>query len=344
VIIKVGSQRLKFPDDMPENEMEAAIQALPPEPAESPTIRGRLKAKKALEGLPPLVVDEVRKGALERQHGYIAREPFSARAMVENVPRNVEEIVTSIGSLVAGSAIFAYRFGKNFIADVNEFASQPKATDYSNLFPRVGEQIKPATDLGKAIYTDWQAIQAGRVPTETAKTPLAKGTKQYKDYLWEKVERQGLGDTLKYFIQDNPVDAMLIGNALYRASATGTRLTAEGIRKVVPKGHGIAKAMDKVLSTKRTPLVYDIGKRVTPIEFGVKPKVVTFPRAYSKDPLTKYLFQESFDAVLDKYPGMAKSMAEHKAKGFINTLRNAYEDANFEERTSHRALCQIQGI
>ena len=328
MIVKVGSQRLKFPDNMSDSEMEAAIKALPPEPHEIPTIRGRLKAKKALEGLPPLVIDEVRKGAIERQYGYIANEPFSVRTMIGNVPRNVEEIVTSIGSLVAGSAIFAYRFGKNFIADVNEFASKPKSTDYSNIFPRVGEQIRPATDLGKAIYTDWQAIQAGRVPTETPKTPLAKGTKAYKDYLWEKVERQGLGNTIKYFIQDNPVDAMLIGNALYRATAAGTRLTAKGIRKVVPEGHGIAKAMDKVLSTKRTPLVYDIGAT----QEGV-PKVVAFPRAYSKDPLTKYLFQESFDAVLDKYPGMAKSVAEHKAKRFISTLRNAYEDANFEERS-----------
>ncbi|OPX33349.1 MAG: hypothetical protein B1H40_00035 [Candidatus Latescibacteria bacterium 4484_181] len=325
MIVKVGNQRLKFPDDMSENEMEAAIQALPPE---TPTIRGRLKARKAVEALPPLIVDEVRKEALERQYGYIANEPFSVRTMIGNIPRNTEEIVTSIGSLLAGSAIFACRFGKNFIDDVNEFASQPESTDYSNIFPRTREQIKPATDLGKAIYTDWQALLAGRLPTETAKTPLVKGTQEYMDYLWEKVERQGLGDTIKFFIQDNPIDAMLIGNAMYRATAAGTRLTAEGIRKVVPKGHKVAKAMDQVLSTKRTPLVYEVGMT----QEGT-PKVVTFPRAYSKDPLTKCLFQESFDSVLDKYPGISKALTEHKAKKLINTLRNAYEDANFEERS-----------
>lgn len=330
-IVKYGNRRLRFPEDMTDQEMETAILTLPKEERASPTL-DRLKAKKVLEGKPPLIVDEVRREALERQYGYIATDPFSVRTMVGNIPQNIEEIVASIGSLIAGSAIFAYKFGKNFHDDVNEFASEPKSTDYSNVLPRVKEQLEPMTDLGRAIYYDWKAMFAGEVSDEIGKLPAG----QVRDAIWDKVERQGLGTTLKYFIQDHPVDASLFANVFYGAVAGGSRLTVKGVSRIVPTGHRIATTTEKILSTKRTPIVYNVGK--TP---KGEPLVVTFERAYSKDPLTKYLFQESFDAVLDKFPKMGAGLAEHKAKKLINNLRNAYEDATFEERSMmHKEIFQ----
>ena len=333
-IVKYENRSLRFPEGMTDQEMETAILALPKEERASPTL-DRLKAKKALEGKPPLIVDEVRREALERQYGYIATDPFSVRTMVGNIPQNIEEIVASIGSLIAGSAIFAYKFGKNFHDDVNEFASEPKSTDYSNVLPRVKEQLEPMTDLGRAIYYDWKAMFAGEVSDEIGKLPAG----QVRDAIWDKVERQGLGTTLKYFIQDHPVDASLLANVFYRAIAAGTRVTAKTaarVDKIISKDLPIAGVMEKILSTKRTPIVYNVGK--TP---KGEPLVVTFERAYSKDPLTKYLFQESFDAVLDKFPKMGAGLAEHKAKKLINNLRNAYEDATFEERSlMHKEIFQ----
>ena len=66
-------------------------------------------------------------------------------------------------------------------------------------------------------------------------------------------------------------------------------------------------------------------------------KTLEFPREYSKDPLTKYIYQKSFDAILDIFPGLKAKLGELKAKKLLNSLRNLYEDATFKERTAIQA-------
>ena len=331
-----------FEDNTSEEEMKWVLDNTPifqEKAPESPTLE-RLKMRKATEGMNPLIKDKVSQMVLEKRYGYIAEDPFDPLTALSNVPHNVEEIVNDIGSLIAGTALFAGRFGKNLIQDINEFAAghprwynlEPQSLSPPRILPRVRGQFEPATDLGRAIYYDFKAVLAGEVPTEVAGTPLVEGTQAYIDYLKEKIERQGLGKTLAYFIQDNPVDAMLLVTAIYDAAAIGTRLTAEAASKMAVKGSRIAIVADEILSTKRTPLVYDVSQ--TKAE---EPKVITYSREYSKDPLTKYLFQESFDAVLEKYPKMADWLAKRKTKKLLWNLRVAYEDANFQERARMHA-------
>jgi hypothetical protein len=62
-------------------------------------------------------------------------------------------------------------------------------------------------------------------------------------------------------------------------------------------------------------------------------KVVEFERKYSDDILTKYIFEKTFDAALEKFPALKESFATHKAKKLINTMRNLSDEANFHERS-----------
>ena len=331
--VKYGDRILKFPDGMSEVDMESAILELDAEPAEPTTgsrgtVRSRLEATRTLQGKPVLITDEVRREALERKYGYIAEDGFSPRTMIENVPRNIEDIVSSIGSMMAGTAIFAYKFGRNLIKDWNDFASEPSSTEYGHTFLRVRDQFSPITDLGKAVYYDWKAMFAGEVSDEIGKLPVGR----VRDAIWEKVERQGLSKTVRNFIQDCPVDSMLLGTSVYRLLAAGSRTSlelAKDVDKVVNKAPGVVGKIDSILSTRRSPIVYDLGEIS-----DLPPRHITFPREYSKDPLTKYIFQKSFDAALEKFPKMGESLARHKAKKLLNTLRNTYEDLTFEERTA----------
>ena len=42
----------------------------------------------------------------------------------------------------------------------------------------------------------------------------------------------------------------------------------------------------------------------------VPAKILEFPREYSKDPLTKYIYQKSFDAILEAFPGVNVSLVK----------------------------------
>jgi hypothetical protein len=67
---------------------------------------------------------------------------------------------------------------------------------------------------------------------------------------------------------------------------------------------------------------------------GPGEKIVSFERKYSEDLLTKYIFEKTFDAALEKFPTMKAALAEHKAKHLVNTMRNLSDEANFNERAS----------
>jgi hypothetical protein len=139
--------------------------------------------------------------------------------------------------------------------DGNEAMIQKGHPILPGMGPRVQEQVKPVSDLVRAVYYDWKAMFAGEVSDEISKLPLG----EYRDAIFEKVDRQGLGDTLKYFVQDNPLDALLIGYIVKNIATTGTRLSLKQAQKIIPKSTKVARALDNVLSTKRTPIIYNLG-------------------------------------------------------------------------------------
>lgn len=296
-------------------------------PTEKPPIREQIKVERAIKGLPPLISEEVRKRALELQrerlYGTISEAPFSVTTMISNVPKNIKEITTAFSSLIMGTGMFAYNFGKNIIKDADTYLLTGK-TEFSEL----KTQFKPATDLTKAIMYDWKSIFAGETPTEIGKLPVG----QALNVLYEDIERQGLPKTMKYFIRDHPVDALLLGYSLHRMVGTGARLSIKATNAVIPKAVGISNKLDEILSTYRTPIVYNIQAETGGIASTIK--TLEFPRKYAKDPLTKYIFEKSFDSMLETFPKLQSAVAEHKAKKLLNSMRNLYEDANFTERAA----------
>ena len=258
--VEYGDRLLEFPDSMTQEEMGQAIRELPEEKKLAPRRDAlppaeRYKTGIVLNKINPTIAKEVRRIALERQYGYIAKDPFSVRTMIGNIPENVEEIVSCFSSIIAQTGLFTYRFGRNVMQDGNESMRENHHPILPGMGPRVQEQFRPAGNLLKAIYADWQAMFAGEVSDEIGKLPVG----QARDAIWEKIERQGLGDSIKYFIQDNPVDALLIGSVMKTAAAKGSRLSLTGLQRAVPKGSKMAKALDSALSTKRTPIIYSLG-------------------------------------------------------------------------------------
>jgi len=291
-------------------------------------IREQLKVEKAIGGLPSSIGEEVRKRAIELQRekefGTISEKPFSVGEMIGNIPRNTSEIVNSVSSLIANTGIFTYRFGKNLIKDANTVLSGRLRTE--EVEGEVQKQFKPTTDLVKAVITDWGLLLSGETPREIGKLPAGKAA----DMVFEILERQGALTTLKNFVQENPIDALFVGTALYQAVGRGAALTIEGVNKFIPKGTKVSQTIDEILSTKRTPIVYEMPVIEDDIMRVGKP--VEFAREYSDNPLTKYIFQHSFDSVLEEYPGMAQMFGAHKSKRLLNGMRNMYEEATFEER------------
>jgi hypothetical protein len=175
--------------------------------------------------------------------------------MIGNIPENVEEIVSCFSAIIAQTGLFTYRFGRNVMQDGNESMKENHHPILPGMGPRVQEQFRPAGNLLKAIYADWQAMFAGEVSDEIGKLPVG----QIRDAIWKKIERQGLGDSIKYFIQDNPVDALLIGSVLKTAAARGSHVSLTGLQRAVPKASRMGKALDSALSTRRTPIIYSLG-------------------------------------------------------------------------------------
>ena len=310
----------------PETEVPKAEESIF-EP-EKLSIREQLKVEKAVGSLPSPIGEEVRKRAIELQRekefGTISETPFSVGLMISYIPKNTSEIVNSVSSLIASTGIFTYRFGKNLIADANTVISGKLRAGEAE--GEVEKQFKPATDFVGATITDMTLLLSGEDPKELAKLPAGKAYQMCKEVL----ERQGLFTTLKNFVQYHPVDAFFVGTALYQAVGRGAALSIEGVNTFIPKGTKVSEALDTVLSTKRSPILYEMPVIKDDVE--VVAKSVEFARDYSKNPLTKYIFQKSFDAVLEEYPGMSQMFGTHKAKKLLNGLRNVYEDATFEER------------
>ncbi len=334
----IPQERNIFSDLMP--KFSAGFLGLPSMPEKAPTIVPKpleqVKVYGMLDSMPTPMSEEVKKKAIEEQrvkeYGGIKGTPdFSFGEMVSNIPKNFEDIVVGTGSLLMNIG----RFAKNVAYSMG-------GIDHEGL----NKQLQPAVNMVDAIKKDWQSMFRGETPKAISQLPIGAEL----DKTFEKIERQGLARTTLKFIEERPVDALLIGQAVKSAVGQGIRVTATTAQKVIPKGTKIGDALDSFVSTERTPVVFELPseKKITPsgeIPLAIAPtqtetvidKSISFPREYSKDPLTKYIFQKSFDKALDIFPKAKEALASHKAEGLINKLRNTYEKANFQERVAINA-------
>lgn len=364
-----------FTLDMPKNMAGVSgLHSMPEKaPAITPVPLEQMKIHSMLDSMPSPLSTEIKKQAIDRQrardYGTIRSAPaFSVGETIRNVPGNVESIVKDTGSLLMNVG----RLAKNAVVDHDEF----------------NKQVRPAVELIDAVKKDWGSMFRGETPSAIGKLPIGYAL----DQTFEKVGRMGLFKAGLKFIEEKPVDALLITQAAKSAAGAGTRVTAETVLKAAPKGSRIANGVEKFLSRERSPIVFELPaeKQVTrelkpgevvpekgtpaidrlksekgEVAIPLKPpeppegftlvegagktpkppttitetvtepvKTIEFPREYSKDPLSKYIYQKSFDKVLDIFPKAKEALAKHKAEGLINQLRNRYDTANFQERVN----------
>lgn len=293
----------------------AGVRILPSMPEKRPAVipkpKEQMKVHSMVDSLPKELSVEVKKEAIqkqrEKQYGVIKSAPaFTLANAIENIPQNMEDIVAETGSLIMNIG----RLAKNALVDHDE----------------LNKQLEPAVKLTGAVIKDWQSMFKGATPKEIEKLPIGQALNQQ----FEKIERQGIWTTLGQFAEKRPIDAILIGQAAKTAVSGGVRVTAKGFSKVVPKGTAIGDKIDNFLSTERTPVVFEMPVEV---DGATTPaKTIEFPREYSTDPLTKYIYEKSFDKVLETFPKAKTALADHKANQLIDKIRRTYEQGNFIER------------
>lgn len=299
-------------------------------PEEVPEPKSQAKIYKMLETMPAQLATEIKQGAIEKQRekkfGTISAEPPNLfRSLVKgakNIPENIKDIVTETGSLIMNIGRFGYNFKKNYIEDLNSMFVRKKG----GFFEDTRKQFEPTTDLIMATKDDWESIIKGEEPTELTKRPSGKAIQQ----VYSDIEAQGLRRFTYNMIEDRPVDMLLIANAFRAVAGQGVRLSAQGTRKVIKNGTKFADKLDDFVSTERKPIVHKL-----PVETDgtvSTAKTVEFPRSFSEDPLTKYVFQGGFDALMDKFPKFQEAVATAKANKTINNMRNAYQEKGFRER------------
>lgn len=307
----VKSSMIPFPS-MPKDSP-----AVVPKPLEQTKIYGML------ESMPSPMKIEIEKSAIqmqrEKKFGVIKKAPsFQLSEMIKNIPDNIEDIVKDTGSLLMNIGRFSGKATAAFFGDFFDPMSGGQ---------RMQEFTKPARQTIETIK-EQGIIETG---------------KQIIKPIKEEIQTKGFWNSIEQFIEKRPVDTFLIGQALKSAVGSGIRLTAQSVRSTIPKGVKIGDTLDSFLSTDRAPVIFKMPVEIKPKPQGVVApeseiihktvKVIEFPKEYSKDPFTKYLFQKSFDKVLDAFPSAKQALENHKANKLIDGLRNFYENSNFTERT-----------
>ena len=294
------------------------------------------KIYKKLNSLPSQVSTAVKQKAIDEQRakkfGTISMpEPNLFESMVKgakNIPENIKDIIVEAGSLIMNIGRFGFNFSKNFPEDLNDMFAKKEFYDpeKKTWFPRTAKQFEPTTDLASAVVLDWKEIFSGKTPTEVEKTPIGQALQGE----FKRVEDLGVKRYIYKFIEERPVDALILGRAAQSAIGQGVRLTATTAGKLAKKGSKFADMMDEFVSTKRSPLVYELPSEVK----GVRKveKSIEFPMEYSKDPLVKYTYDKSFDTLLDTFPKLKDALITNKANKLLNNMRKVYEEGNFKER------------
>ena len=291
-------------------------------PAVTPVPKEQTKVYGMLEGMPSPMRTEIEKSAIQRQRekefGVIKKAPsFQLSEAISNIPENISDIIKETGSLLMNIGRLSGKATGAYFGDVFDPMSDGK---------RMREFTKPARE---AIDT---------IKEEGIGSVAKKAIKPIK----EDIKTKGFWNSVGQFVEERPVDTLLIGQALKTAVGSGVRLTAQTTRKAIPEGVKVGDKLDVFLSTERTPVVFEMPVEILPkSKGGVAPKsettfkvakAIEFPREYSKDPFTKYIFQKSFDSILNKFPKAKQALAEHKSNKLIDGLRTTYDNANFTER------------
>jgi hypothetical protein len=318
---------------------------LPTMPSERPDEIVSPKTQMSIYGLTGAIQGPIRQELQERgieaqrakRYGTISELPFSpidfGVGFIKNIPSNIENIVKETGSLLLNLGLMA----KNAVLDHNA----------------LNEQLKPATELVGAIKKDWSLMLSGKTPEALEQTGLGKFVGQEI----QEAQRMGFKGYAKHmagWIEEHPVDSLLLGQVVKAAAGAGVRGAAQTATRIAPKGSEIANKLDSFLSTERTPIVFELpseklAKGVAPetttqrmvldVEGKAPPSVtkeidkkIEFERKYSGNPFDKYVFQKSFDGILNKFPKLQDALATGKANKLLDKMRLGYENATVDER------------
>jgi len=186
------------------------------------TALDRAQILKFLEGLPTEVADEVRKKSIEnmriRKYGAIKQDHPSLVRAIENIPKNLGEIVNSFSSLIVGVPIIAYQTAKEIISreqeklDLTAGGRIPTQEEIVETYTRPYYLEERAGELGEALKESY-----GRFKED----PLL---------------------TTGFFAEENPLDILMLGAAGYDLAGLGLR------------GLGKAAQIQSFMSKARKPL------------------------------------------------------------------------------------------
>lgn len=307
------------------------LPSMPPEkPAQIPPPMNQLKVYGLLEGMPIELATGLKKAALDYEKGGtrpLREEPIkildTLGTMYWNIEPNISEIIRDTSSFVMLVANQSYKYGVNLTKDLNDifnFAiTQHPNAETEGLpgpLPRSSQQINKGIEIAKKV----PSVLYNAVISEV-----------------DRAKEIGVDHYINNFVKERPVDAMLLLNAVRAAAGTGTRITLGTAKKVARNGSKFADSLEGILSVDRSPLVYELPYENVP-KLGSTPVVrqvakrVIEPRVYSKDPITKYMYQKSFDYILDKYPKLKGALSEYKSGKYLTELRKTYDRANVEQR------------
>ena len=149
--------------------------------------------------------------------------------MMSNIPRNAKEVITGTATAIAMVPALGYKFGKDVWSDVTQAAT---TDDWS-----FAETTKDIRKVYNFIDQQFQQLQKEFITKEGKINVKAVTT----------------------WIKEHPVDTFLMfGNTGWTAAGKGLSTTARLVERAGVGGEKVASWTNRILSTKRTPLVYEI--------------------------------------------------------------------------------------
>lgn len=360
-----------FTLDMPKSM--GGISSLPSMPEKAPAFRpaplNQVKVHGFLDSMPTPLSEEVKKEAIERQRGTIRPGPvFSPTEMIRNIPENVEHIVRDTGSLIMNTG----RLIKNAATDHEELNKQLKPAvevidaikqDWGAMFRGETPSALDKTPMGQAVtrgiekvnrmgvfkaglkFIEEKPVDAALI-TQAAKSAIGSGTRVTAETVLKAAPKGSrIANGIEKFLSTDRkplVFEMPAESQVTRELKPGEVIAKEGRPSLANQKGEVAFKIEPPEG-----YVLDDAAPKTITETVTEPvKTIEFPREYSKDPLSKYIYQKSFDKVLDIFPNAKKALINHKAEKLINQMRNRYDTANFQERVNlqNEVLKQISTL
>jgi hypothetical protein len=280
--------------------------------------------------------------------------------MYMNMPENIIKSTEGIISLAGMVGSRAIKLGRGLYQDIAE--SQP-GSQYQEAATDVVESITGiASTVYDSVMTDMKSIWQG--DATMAQTAIGRTLAKDVHSLRERPTQ-----TVVKYASENPLDFILLANAaratvekgavkilphaqklVSMAEATSAKYVATlaanntiiggGLREAAHVGqaivHGTNRIMD-VMTSPRKP--YSLHMKSLAVNSqqqtvaGVSRQIDMPARQYPDDPFFNLFIKGSFDSTIRKVPGFEKVIAENKALGWVEDLRNQWDDWAYSTRT-----------